>query len=63
EGNREADDLANQAMDKGTGRGERGSAVVPITSQEFEGVVRDGAVKLTNGVLPDGTRVQVRVKK
>jgi ribonuclease HI len=64
EGNREADDLANQAMDKGTGRAVRAlSTAVPITPQEFEGVVRDGVVKLTNGELPDGTRVQVRAKK
>jgi ribonuclease HI len=65
EGNREADDLANQAMDKGTGRAPRAPspAAVPITPQEFEGVVRDGVVKFTNGELPDGTRVQVRVKK
>jgi ribonuclease HI len=64
EGNREADDLANQAMDKGTGRAARApSTAVPITPQEFEGVVRDGVVKFTNGELPDGTRVQVRVKK
>jgi ribonuclease HI len=65
EGNREADDLANQAMDKGTGRAARAPspAAVANTPQEFEGMVQDGVVKLTNGELPDGTRVQVRVKK
>ena len=31
--------------------------------QEFEGIVEDGAVKLVNARLPEGTRVQVRVKK
>jgi ribonuclease HI len=65
EHNREADDLANQAMDKGTGRGARAPspATVPATPQEFEGMVKGGAIKLLNGELPEGTRVQVRVKK
>ncbi len=31
--------------------------------QEFEGIVRNGTVELSNGTLPEGTRVQVRVKK
>jgi hypothetical protein len=30
--------------------------------QEFEGIVQDGVVKF-NGDLPEGTRVQVRIKK
>jgi ribonuclease HI len=33
------------------------------TPQELEGMVRNGVVELTNGKLPEGTRVQVRVKK
>ena len=65
EHNREADDLANQAMDKGTGRVARApsSAAISATPQEFEGIVKGGAIKLLNGELPEGTRVQVRVKK
>jgi ribonuclease HI len=65
EHNREADELANEAMDKGTGRASRAPspAVVPSVPQEFEGVVQGGAVRLTSGQLPEGTRVQVRVKK
>jgi ribonuclease HI len=31
--------------------------------QELEGIVRDGKVQLLNGTLPEGTRVQLRVKK
>jgi ribonuclease HI len=31
--------------------------------QELEGIVRNGVVELANGKLPEGTRVQVRVKK
>src|SRR5438309_7112399 len=66
--NREADGLANAAMDRGMGH-----APAPETSNaplraagsdrnEFEGVVRGGRVELTNAQLPEGTRVQVRVK-
>jgi ribonuclease HI len=33
------------------------------TPQELEGIVRNGVVELANGKLPEGTRVQVRVKK
>jgi ribonuclease HI len=66
EHNQEADELANDAMDKGMGR----SVARPLSpaqpvpqQQEFEGIVRSGVVELTNGKLPDGTRVQVRAKK
>jgi ribonuclease HI len=71
EHNREADDLANQAMDKGMGRTSTAVRVAagdspaptPPGSQEFEGVVQGGMIKLTSGQLPEGTRVQVRVRK
>jgi ribonuclease HI len=65
EHNREADDLANQAMDKATGRAARAPspAAVSVAPQEFEGIVQGGVIKLCSGALPDGTRVQVRVKK
>jgi len=65
EHNQEADRLANEAMDRGTGRSAprpaQPSAALP--SQEFEGVVRGGKIELVRGSLPDGTRVQVRVKR
>lgn len=64
--NQEADRLANDAMDKGMGRSSSHEAAVAQTlkpQQEFEGIVRNGAVELSNGTLPEGTRVQVRVKK
>jgi ribonuclease HI len=32
-------------------------------AHEFEGVVRNGTIELTTGTLPEGTRVQVRVKR
>jgi ribonuclease HI len=65
EHNLEADDLANRAMDKGTGKASRvpPSADASTPSQEFEGVVRDGIIKLIKGELPEGTRVQIRVKR
>lgn len=63
EHNQEADRLANDAMDKGMGRSVKPSAPVTHAQTEFEGVVRDGRIELTNGSLPDGMRVQVRVKR
>lgn len=63
EHNQEADRLANEAMDRGMGRSTRPPAIQPNLPQEFEGVVRGGRVELVGGSLPDGTRVQVRVKK
>lgn len=64
EKNREADRLANAAMDKGMGRTVPGSpSATALPRQEFEGVVRGGVVELPDAGLPDGTRVQVRVKR
>jgi ribonuclease HI len=71
EHNQEADRLANEAMDKGTGRAERadrvgaGGSPVQASSEvrEFEGVVEQRKIRLLDGELPEGTRVQVRVKK
>jgi ribonuclease HI len=63
--NQEADRLANEAMDKGAGRNVMASpAQTSVRSQqEFEGIVCNGTVQLLNGTLPEGTRVQLRVKK
>jgi ribonuclease HI len=80
--NQEADDLANAAMDKGTGRVSQVAGVArtpersrmgpsPATSsgisstarQEFNGVVRGGKIELVDGDIPDGTQVQVRIRK
>jgi ribonuclease HI len=70
EHNQEADRLANDAMDKGMGRsgtqvgaGDPPARPAVQAQQEFEGLVRDGKVELLNGTLPEGTRVQLRVKK
>ena len=75
EHNREADELANEAMDKdkGTGRpSDRAARALSLPDsamrvsqnpQEFEGIVRGGVVELLDGDLPEGTRVQLRTKK
>jgi ribonuclease HI len=77
EHNQEADRLANEAMDKGMGRRSASTstshvgagdsparpAAQPQAQQEFEGIVRNGKVELVSGTLPEGTRVQLRVKK
>jgi ribonuclease HI len=68
EQNRDADRLANEAMDKGMGRGASAAAraLMPANvdpDKELEGVVHNGVVELTNGKLPEGTRVQVRAKR
>ena len=67
ENNQEADRLANDAMDKGMGRVRSTSPAQnvsqPLPPQEFEGVVRNGKVELVDATLPEGCRVQVRVKR
>jgi ribonuclease HI len=60
--NTEADRLANAAMDKGMGRSVS-SIVSASQRQEFRGVVRGGVIVLEDGRLPDGTKVQVRVRE
>ncbi len=63
--NQQADALANAAMDKGMGRAPANvAAPSPSPARlEFDGVVREGKIQLLEGSLPEGTRVQVRVKK
>jgi ribonuclease HI len=75
-GNKEADQLANDAMDKGTGRPAAGrpsadpatpSVSKKLTSkgandQILEGYVKGGVVHLLEGDLPDGTFVKITRK-
>jgi ribonuclease HI len=61
--NREADELANQAMDKGSGRQTTLPPRPQPAQQEFNGVVRNGKIELLDGTLPEGTPVQVRIKR
>jgi ribonuclease HI len=66
--NREADRLANAAMDKGTGRADTiqthdSADQDSASTTELEGVVRGGVIEVQGGSLPEGTRVQVRIKR
>ena len=60
--NQEADRLANAAMDKGSGR-TRAPDMRPAAEKEFEGIVHAGKVEILDGEIPEGTRVQVRLKR
>lgn len=59
--NKEADRLANEAMDRGSGK-----AVAALkagaTQREVNGIVRGGVVEFLGGELPEGTMVKVRAK-
>jgi ribonuclease HI len=66
EHNQDADRLANEAMDRGKSGGGKSALATPrvcATQEELEGIVRNGVVELVNGTVPDGTRVQVRVRR
>ena len=58
-GNRDADRLANIAMDQGMGRAPSSSA----EPRELDGIVRSGRVEFLGEALPDGTRVRIRRAK
>ncbi|HEX8811141.1 MAG TPA: ribonuclease HI family protein [Terracidiphilus sp.] len=62
-GNKEADKLANEAMDRGMGKKPKAlPASDPLPKQErqvFEGYVKNGVVHLLNGELPEGVFVKV----
>ena len=66
EQNREADKLANQAMDAGT----PGAATVranayerkPQAAREANGVVKNGVIEFLGEPLPEGTLVKIRSK-
>lgn len=60
--NREADRLANAAMDKGSGR-TASPDIQRAVEKEFDGIVHDGKIEIIDGEIPEGTRVQVRVKR
>ena len=70
-GNKEADRLANEAMDRGMGKLVAGAAAAgpaigaapkrpsPPTKQVLEGYVKGGVVHLLEGELPDGIFVKI----
>ena len=68
EKNREADRLANLAMDRGVARktpvvspGSMASAAAAVP--EFSGIVKNGVVQFMGAPLPEGTLVKVRAVK
>ncbi len=64
--NKEADRLANAAMDRGMGRTPVSSAAGPSpakATKELNGIIRGGVVELLSGDLPEGTLVKVRAKE
>ena len=66
EQNREADRLANQAMDNGSGRktqAEPAAAASADPAREVSGLVVNGKVEFLDGSLPEGTMVKVRPAK
>ena len=65
ENNQDADRLANEAMDRGKSGGGKSVATprAAVAKEEFEGVVRNGVIEVVDGVVPDGTRVQIRVRR
>jgi len=73
--NKDADRLANEAMDQGMRRGDRPEGVARESApgavataptvpeaREFNGIVQSGKIILLSGELPEGTLVKVRVK-
>ncbi len=62
EKNRDADRLANQAMDRGMGRPSDNVGQSTAT-REVNGVVRKGVVEFLGTTLPEGTFVKVRTAK
>jgi ribonuclease HI len=74
EQNREADRLANIAMDRAYTQRATPPAAPPAaaapqqslfasaTTKEAEGIVRDGKVEITKGKLPEGAKVTIKLK-
>ena len=66
EQNVDADRLANEAMDRGRTGGRPAVKAPPVPApvrEEFEGVVRNGVIEVADGSLPEGTRVQIRIRR
>ncbi len=65
-GNKEADKLANDAMDRGMGKKPELTAAlrpgIPKPQERLEGYVKNGVVHLLEGELPEGTFVVITRK-
>lgn len=60
EQNRDADRLANEAMDKGSGRTKAPAQSSEPANGIYQGVVKNGVIEVLNGKLPEGTKVMIR---
>lgn len=58
--NKEADRLANEAMDKGMGRAPSNVNRTSESPQEVNGIVRGGVVEFVGPKLPEGIMVKIR---
>jgi ribonuclease HI len=60
--NQNADRLANEAMDKGSGKTPSTSSNTTNTNSSgvLQGIVRNGKVEIVGGELPEGTKVLIR---
>jgi hypothetical protein len=60
--NQNADRLANEAMDKGSGKSSSSSSNPAATNSSgvLHGVVRNGKIEIVGGELPEGTKVLIR---
>lgn len=63
EKNRDADRLANLAMDRGTFQKPAAGNAVTVVAREVNGVVRDGVVQFLGEPFPDGTLVKIKSAK
>lgn len=67
EKNRDADRLANEAMDRGTKRATSavnvGATASAVPLREVNGIVQDGVVEFLGSTLPNGTLVKIRAVK
>ena len=63
EENRQADRLANRAMDLGTKKTPEEATRTPTAPQEVSGIVRNGVVEFLGKSLPDGTAVTIRTTR
>ncbi len=61
--NKKADELANQAMDRGMRRAPETKAAAPSPVRPLRGIVKDGRISLLEGSIPEGTIVVVMTEK
>ena len=61
--NKKADELANQAMDRGMRRKTETGGPAPSPVRPLRGIVKEGKISLLEGSIPEGTIVVVMPEK